>query len=1328
MALLDRPHRLQFPDLTSTAAHNVPKSDEEPHPRLSSRIALRAPATVTNEQLQNSPTESQLTGPTCGNSQPTRSTEEKPPPNGREIPHHAKVASYYKSALSLRRRGCMCPVPQDVQPTKENPTHERNESQEKKEMEEKEETAGHSGKKGETGHSEPSRTKNEIAKRPFPNEEKRPKSSHVVVSDPRDDAQPLVPLHHKTLSPPVERAINRSLFYPLTPQLSQPPSRDRSTSASKSSGKDASSRQHVRRKYSVGAVGWDAGLEASAQAWADRCVFEHSRGEWGENIAAGQPSVDAVVFDWVYGPDECSVYNPRVPIPSHFTQLVMCWVKPLLNHQINNNNNTLQTLDQLNNKLITTRDTSLTTTNTTDPSENITNYDNHQLSSTNDNITTPLIQKATPFNHLNTQQNSTHNLANSSDYNNYQTTLTPFKADIPLKNSSSDKLDTNLVSIDNTPTSKANSTTTQPTNNSNKHDDLDSLLLNSNLTTPFKDQTNKKQNSTSVNLGSFLQNDNLTSTPFKYNTSYLAPTTTQRPTNDLNKDDNLSSYLSQDNLTSTPFKINNSNNNSTSNKDQSNLTSFLQKDNLTSTPFKYNDSYLGNTTQPTNDLNSYLSKDNLTSTPFKLNSSKNLTSNKDEANLDSFLQKDNLTSTPFKYNTTYLGTTTQPTNNSDKDPNLASFISKDNLTSASIPFKYNNTNLADSQLGKNSTTDTADNNIASFLSNNNFTSASAPFQYIKPTTNDDKPSLLNAMNATVTSSPFKYNLTGGSRFDDSNVTLTSIPSNGNLTDDNSFDKANASLVSNPFKYNLTDSSSSHSNNSDKDLSLPVIGHDKLNSTLVSSPFQVNLSESTHLQSNGSSFIDKDQSNLVSPSLLTSNSTTSNLLQNNGSSTYNNTTSLGSTNTTTSNLTSIPYHNEQKAPPAFVPITSLFVNPNPAQAAGPSTPPPSVETTLPSTGEAQHKKASSTPFPSSWPRYIVPANAPTSTPANSTLISILFTEALNWPWLVTNSNASSQVLVFMPQLIASTLQIPEDQVVTQSLQAYQPANFNPNNQASMLALWLGYIPSQYVDELQAMIHAPQSRFYNNPSPVLRALAKTVDPSLPISSYEKKTPASQAAANPAFGDEGDSPATSQGQKIAVIASVTTCGAAILAIGLVIVARQSRRRMHGSSLPGSNGSSSLRIGAPMIGSFQRGHDGLPVPNREMEQVSAVPVGAGDARVLRSPESSPSRHSVHHEYGEARTTSLIQPPFSNGNDRASWWGRMSGILGNNAGGSHHRIEDHPISHLDHSNLSYESAVDAFNCPSSRAPSRRPQITRGADGLVSGIGRPVLKENSLFF
>lgn len=275
-------------------------------------------------------------------------------------------------------------------------------------------------------------------------------------------------------------------------------------------------------------------------------------------------------------------------------------------------------------------------------------------------------------------------------------------------------------------------------------------------------------------------------------------------------------------------------------------------------------------------------------------------------------------------------------------------------------------------------------------------------------------------------------------------------------------------------------------------------------------------------------------------------------------------------------------------------------------------------------------------------------------------------------------------------------------MTQSLQAYQPANFNSNNQASMLSVWLGYIPYQYVDELQAMIRAPQSRFYSDPNPVLRALAKTVDPTLPISTFEKKTPASQVAANAIANADENSPSVNQGQKIAVIASVTTCGAAILAIGLVILARQSRRRMTGNGQRRHTGPYGLRIGAPMIGSFQRGSDGLPVPHRQMEQV-VTPQSMVD-----------SDHPVRYEYGQARTTSETEHPTLVGHShlRSSWWGRMSAIL--------NRPED-----LAPGSPSHEEPATT---ESRHSPPRRVQITRGADGLVSGIGRPVMKENSLFF
>lgn len=183
-------------------------------------------------------------------------------------------------------------------------------------------------------------------------------------------------------------------------------------------------------------------------------------------------------------------------------------------------------------------------------------------------------------------------------------------------------------------------------------------------------------------------------------------------------------------------------------------------------------------------------------------------------------------------------------------------------------------------------------------------------------------------------------------------------------------------------------------------------------------------------------------------------------------------------------------------PVFIPSTSLFLNPTTAS------PTATAAATASSDPSRDGKVASSTissvaAFPTTWPRYIVPADTPEVAPANTTLISLLLSPALNWPWIVSNSNASSQVLAYMPLLIADSLALGSaDNVTTSSLQAYQPTTFSPENQSSMLTVWLGYIPADEVDELQAMIRSPQSAFYNQTDPVLKQLALTVDASLPL----------------------------------------------------------------------------------------------------------------------------------------------------------------------------------------------------------------------------------------
>ena len=70
---------------------------------------------------------------------------------------------------------------------------------------------------------------------------------------------------------------------------------------------------------------WDGELAASAEAWANRCVFEHSDGNVGENIyASTAPSEGAAaVMSWA---SEVSDYdydsNTCTRVCGHYTQIV----------------------------------------------------------------------------------------------------------------------------------------------------------------------------------------------------------------------------------------------------------------------------------------------------------------------------------------------------------------------------------------------------------------------------------------------------------------------------------------------------------------------------------------------------------------------------------------------------------------------------------------------------------------------------------------------------------------------------------------------------------------------------------------------------------------------------------------------------------------------------------------------------------------------------------------------------------------------------------------------------------------------------------------------
>lgn len=79
----------------------------------------------------------------------------------------------------------------------------------------------------------------------------------------------------------------------------------------------------LRAKHNSPALKWDQKLADYAENYATHCNFKHSHGEYGENLAAGYPSISHAIQGW-YNENIDYAYNkPQFSSNTgHFTQLV----------------------------------------------------------------------------------------------------------------------------------------------------------------------------------------------------------------------------------------------------------------------------------------------------------------------------------------------------------------------------------------------------------------------------------------------------------------------------------------------------------------------------------------------------------------------------------------------------------------------------------------------------------------------------------------------------------------------------------------------------------------------------------------------------------------------------------------------------------------------------------------------------------------------------------------------------------------------------------------------------------------------------------------------
>ncbi|KAK8849555.1 hypothetical protein IAR55_004890 [Kwoniella newhampshirensis] len=77
-----------------------------------------------------------------------------------------------------------------------------------------------------------------------------------------------------------------------------------------------------RAQYGAKPLGWNATLASYASNYAKQCVFKHSGGPYGENLAAGVGGGYNITMGFNAWADEASAYNASNPQYSHFTQVV----------------------------------------------------------------------------------------------------------------------------------------------------------------------------------------------------------------------------------------------------------------------------------------------------------------------------------------------------------------------------------------------------------------------------------------------------------------------------------------------------------------------------------------------------------------------------------------------------------------------------------------------------------------------------------------------------------------------------------------------------------------------------------------------------------------------------------------------------------------------------------------------------------------------------------------------------------------------------------------------------------------------------------------------
>ncbi|KAH9812178.1 hypothetical protein Tdes44962_MAKER05819 [Teratosphaeria destructans] len=248
------------------------------------------------------------------------------------------------------------------------------------------------------------------------------------------------------------------------------------------------------------------------------------------------------------------------------------------------------------------------------------------------------------------------------------------------------------------------------------------------------------------------------------------------------------------------------------------------------------------------------------------------------------------------------------------------------------------------------------------------------------------------------------------------------------------------------------------------------------------------------------------------------------------------------------------------------------------------------------------------MPTTMPALVQPPGGMPEEPVNFTLIQVGFNYGLNWPFVVSSENTTTQIFEFLPQGIAYGLGISTTDVKMNCLLPYDTSS----TQGYIKTLAQAYIPSALVTDLEQALHQPNSQLYCNPTSTVETLMSMIDPTIPLIPGTTVNQAGGGSANP-YNPAGTTSASSgDGAPIGSDASNSmpvrgtsvgisvgaVCGAAVYAAAMIYLARRYRkkrqRHQRSSSVHSAGEMSQTGSGGMGAGYFMSGANGRSPVNR--------------------------------------------------------------------------------------------------------------------------------------